>query len=36
MARLTLVRPSMPTPDPEPDPPATAALVPTQMLRLAA
>lgn len=36
MAHLTLVRPSMPTPDPEPEPPATAAVIPTQLLRLAA
>ncbi len=36
MAHLTLVRTVAPTPDPEPEPPATAAAIPTQLLRLAA
>ena len=36
MAHLTLVRPSMPTPDPEPTPPAIAAVIPVHLIRLAA
>lgn len=36
MARLVLVRASTPDPTPDPEPPASAAAVPTYLVRLAA